>query len=383
MEALKNIFTEEDFVYNQFLFLKKTQELIIKDKEDSADLRKAYNAAFASVLLIGYPAARTNSATLNISGEKVALDGYSFSANAEELVDLEPKIAEQLKKVDSQEFSFKTNEEIRLIKEKEAEEERLKAEEKRRQEELEREAQIKEESTELFKEETKSSSKYAYGLEDESGELAETPEFKYLDTMWFYKSHIVCENADRSKGVGKKEFDIILFPIEIPTAEKRLIPMRHIAVIYNDLDERYKYEMPGNSGFGTITYEDYEFIHNLRFDANGEMQVTINVKDKTRYTIVENDDTIIHQSGTCVPKHFGKFLKYGSDTIELFPLYLSNSEKKGIVTCLCIHKDQSGNEYVSIEKDVILCPINDGAENKQITPYWDLENGKKVLKVLS
>lgn len=487
MESTKKIFTEEHLIYDEFILLKKTQDLIKIDKVDSDDLRAIYNNAFSVIIALGYPTTKVNDYALNINGSLLDLHDYSFNANIEELIKNEPDIKAAVDASLAGDFFFKTDKEIKEAKEAEErikaeeekkrleaeaeakrleeerkaeemrkaeeerkrieEEERVKAEEaakaeaKRKAEEeakrleaerkaeeeakrieeekkrleaeaeakrLEEEKKAEEEKRKAEEEEAKKQEelerakesddddglfevedepvkeirkpKYPFGIEDVPEELKETNGRKYLDTMWFVKSHIVVQNKDTEKGLGRNEFDITLFPIDLPPVEHPMMPVKHIAVIYNCSDDRYKFELPGNSAFGVIEYENYAFRHNIRFADDGHASVSINPADSNAdYMIISEDDEEMFNYGTYKDEHFSKFVSLGDDTLDIYPLYDSNSEKKGTVTCLVIKRDKEGNEFIDISSDLFLWATSSG--NKNVLIYWGMENNKKVLKV--
>ena len=109
MQGLRKVFTAEDADYNQFMYLRKIQDLLKKDADCVNELREDYNAAFASVLLFGYYA-EVNGQNLVITGEKVGLD-WTFFANANELSAINRHIQRLVQSIVNKEaeFGFKTN----------------------------------------------------------------------------------------------------------------------------------------------------------------------------------------------------------------------------------------------------------------------------------
>lgn len=404
MQGLKKIFTAEDVVYNQFMYLKKIQDLLKKDANCVNELREDYNAAFASILLFGYYA-EVNGQNLVITGEKVGLD-WMFFANTNELSAINRHIQILVQSIVNKEavFGFKTNEEIEeerkaqaLQKEKEQENlEKSKEEtdkkttgdivelpkqksepEKKLQEETKNEETVpRQDSKGLFiiEEDSKEDDKFAFGLTEEAGMVSENFDTKPLSTMWFTKNRIVCQNKDTTKGVGNKEFDFIVYPTQFPMESKKCIPVRCIVCIYSVEDNRYKVSFP-KEGMATnvIDYEDYSFLVTIRFTENGKLKPQINL-DTDKYEIVENDDTIINQNGQYIPKNIGKVIEFGEDKIEFFPLYLSNNAKKGTVTCIYKHTAPGMDPVIDVETGTVVIPIENGKRNREISTYWTGEN---------
>lgn len=402
MQGLRKVFTAEDAVYNQFMYLRKIQDLLKKDADCVNELREDYNAAFASVLLFGYYA-EVNGQNLVITGEKVGLD-WTFFANANELSAINRHIQRLVQSIVNKEaeFGFKTNKEVEeekaqaLQKEKGIEiREELKEEvnekitedtmtlpeqkmepEKEIKEEAKNEATVSQASKGLFiiEEDLEEDDKFAFGLTEESGMVAENFDTKPLSTMWFTKNRIVCQNRDITKGVGNKEFDFIVYPTQFPMESKKCIPVRCIVCIYSVEDNRYKVSFP-KEGMATsvIDYEDYSFLVTARFTEDGKLKPQINL-DTDKYEIVENDDTIINQNGQYIPKNIGKVIELGEDKIEFFPLYLSNNAKKGTVTCIYKHTAPGMDPVIDVETGTVVIPIENGKRNREISTYWTGEN---------
>ena len=114
----------------------------------------------------------------------------------------------------------------------------------------------------------------------------------------------------------------------------------------------------------------------LKFDETGQISRIIHLKNNDHFEIVENDDSVINHPGKYIPEHFGKFIDFGNDSLELFPLSIENDPMTGNVPCLCIHRNSKGEQ-----NDIsIICPINDGESNKIITLFWNDDKLQAIIE---
>lgn len=434
MSKLIKIFSEENYIHDQFLVLADTQELLKKDERDKTDLKRLYNSVFLSILYMGYPAK-----IINDSLEIVSPDNNKFFANLKELSEHNDRTsdlivgiingtwnffyqteAEKEKEKQTAEAAVKqttvediavtesasTEEEVRDIDaesvtdsdtsnnmelediEEEVTTEIQTEETDKNQEVTENTDESKSDTTQVNESNTEKSVKnlisgikiktreenkeygYAFGYLDEPEELAETNEYKYLETMWFKKNHVIVENANSQlNGANRKEFDFILYPVTFPKENETRLPIKNITILYSCEDERYKIALEDQN---IITYEDYEFMTALKINQDAELEAQINLTSKDKYVIAVNDDTIATQKGKFVPKNFGKKIVLGEDVITLYPLYTTNNEKKGTVTCAVIHSHPSFEEpEMRVEKGDFLIAVGDGSKNIMFAPYWN------------
>ncbi len=401
---MKRINCIEDFVANQFEFLRWNKELSKHIR--SEDLARGYNAAILSIIAVGYPVAYNNG-TILLSGERIGIDEsymtsiaaykgcnltqldniikgsavFTFKTKAEE--DLEKKILEERKAAEvSIEDCYKEGSvsENAISSENAGEIESLNADEHNEYEankddssttEIVEEEQIKIEEPELIiiEKEEETISKTPFGIPQEDDTCKETSDSKYLNTMWFNKHHVVCRYKDNKNGMGLNEFDIIVYPLEQPNVQAPQLPVQIMVCILSQYNDRAKVFFPQNElKSATVELDEYVFLITGKF-SKGKFISKVSLDPKSEYAITEDDDEVINQNGKFFPKNFGKVVSIGEDTVEFFPLYLDNKEQSGETTCAYRHIAPNCEPEYGISKGqaLIATTVN---KNRELVSYW-------------
>lgn len=396
---MKRINSIEDFVIDQFEYLKWNMELSKQIR--STDLSRGYNAAILSIIAVGYPVTYNNG-TLILSGERIGIDTsfmttlsayedcklqqlseivngtatFFFKTAAEE--EMENRICLEKEEAKEETTKESKNEEPVQVEET-VTEETGKIEEKVSLEESpstveENEIVDKEKNEEseliIIEKKEKEIPKTAFGILEEPEAFKETSDYKYLNTMWFNKHHITCRYKDNKKGMGLNEFDVVVYPLEQPRAQAPQLPVQIMVCVLSQYNDRYKIFFPKNeSKSASIELDEFTFLVTGRF-SKGKFTSKVSLDPKCEYVITEDDDEVINQNGKYFPNNFGKVVEIGEDTVEFFPLYIDNKEQSGETSCVYRHiAPNTEPEYgLSNGQTIIATTVN---QNRELVSYWN------------
>jgi hypothetical protein len=209
-----------------------------------------------------------------------------------------------------------------------------------------------------------------YGLLEEDESVRENDTEKYLSTMWFNTHLITCQNKNSEYGLNIKTFKITVYPLMGPDEKHPSIPVRVMACITNEEENRNVVVFPSDDYVRSVRgiYDNYVFNITGRFTDKGfRAMITLDVN--TEYLMIEDDDEYAVVRGKYLPKSFCKTVTLGPDKVELYPISLNNDEISGCVQCAYRHITPTSDIEVDISKDQFIITDSEGT-NHQLFNFW-------------